>query len=126
MTGSVTAAVALACVAVAILSPLPLAPQPAVAATTKTCDLTHDARRLGPTYVTSLKVRNVSCTIGRQIVRDYYRCRVHAGGVSGRCRAQVHHYRCSEHREGIAIQFDAKVVCTRGTRRVTHTYTQDT
>ena len=96
------------------------------AASTTTCDVRHDGRSLGPTYVTSLKVQHVSCATGIAVVRAYYRCRVHAGGVRGACHSLVLGYRCHEQRQGIAIQFDAKVTCTRGTRKVVHTYVQDT
>jgi len=93
---------------------------------TKTCDVTAKAQQLGPSYVTSLKVRGATCAAGVQLVRAYYRCRVRAGGVRGRCHARVLRYVCHEHREGISIQFDATVTCTRGTsRRIVHTYTQN-
>lgn len=96
------------------------------AVSTTTCDVIHNGRSLGPTYVTSLKVQNVSCATGIAVVRAYYRCRVHAGGVRGTCHSLVLGYLCHEQRKGIAIQFDAKVTCTRGARKVVHTYVQDT
>ncbi len=92
----------------------------------KTCDVLKDAQRLGPSYVTSLTVQGVSCTTGKRVVRAYYRCRIDAGGVRSLCHKRVLGYRCRELREGVAVQFDAKVTCTRGTRRVRHTYTQNT
>lgn len=98
----------------------------ASAGQTRTCDVTRDAQRLGPSYVTSLKVRGTACTTGVQLVRAYYRCRVRAGGVRGKCHSRVLHYVCHERRQGISIQFDATVTCTRGTsRRIVHTYTQN-
>ena len=100
---------------------------PAHAATsTTTCNVSHNGRSLGPTYVTSLKVQQVSCATGILVVRAYYRCRVRAGGVRATCHSLVLGYLCHEHRQGIAIQFDAKVTCARGTRKVVHTYVQDT
>lgn len=81
---------------------------------------------LGPSYVTSLTVSGTSCTSGKRLVRAYYRCRKAAGGVKGRCTKPVLGYRCRETRHGIAIQFDARVTCTAGKRKVVHTYTQNT
>lgn len=93
---------------------------------TKTCDVTAKAQQLGPSYVTSLKVRGATCATGVQLVRAYYRCRVRAGGVRGKCHSRVLRYVCHERRQGISIQFDATVTCTRGTsRRIVHTYTQN-
>jgi hypothetical protein len=91
-----------------------------------TCDVLKDGRNLGPTYVTSLKVAGVSCTQGVRVVKAYYRCRVAAGGVRGTCNSPVDGYKCTEKRQGIKIQFDAKVTCKRGAREVYHTYVQDT
>ena len=63
---------------------------------------------------------------GKRLVRAYYRCCKAAGGVKGRCTKRVLGYRCRESRHGIAIQFDARVTCTAGKRKVVHTYTQNT
>ncbi|UTI64633.1 hypothetical protein NBH00_00130 [Paraconexibacter antarcticus] len=99
----------------------------ATAGPLRACTLGAQAsRHLGPTYVTSLKVHDRTCTFARQLVRAYYRCRVAHGGVAGRCPAKVLGFACRETRQGIAIQFDAVVTCRRGAARVRHTYTQDT
>jgi hypothetical protein len=91
------------------------------------CHLTaREGEHLGPTYVTSLSVTHVSCAAGKRLVRAYYRCRVRSGGVKGHCDKPVLGFRCTEHRQGIAIQFDARVTCVMGSKRVVHTYTQDT
>ena len=85
-----------------------------------------EQEHLGPTYVTSLSVTRVSCATGKKVVKAYYRCRVRSGGVRGRCHKTVLGYHCSETRAGISVQFDARVTCTSGHRRVVHTYAQDT
>ena len=91
------------------------------------CNITGKQENQGPTYLTSLSVSGgASCATGLSVVRAYYRCRVHAGGVKGYCHSSVLGFRCSEKRTGISIQFDARVTCTRGHQRVYHTYTQDT
>ncbi len=85
-----------------------------------------DAQKLGPSYVTSLKVSRRTCTFGRQLVRAYYKCRAAHGGAGGRCSSKVLGFSCHERRVGIAIQFDGTVTCTRGSARIYHTYTQNT
>jgi hypothetical protein len=90
------------------------------------CSISGDERDLGPTYVTSLRVKRVSCRTGRRVVRAYYRCRIRAGGRRARCRSRVLRFRCSERRESISTQFDARVRCSRGASRVWHNYTQFT
>jgi hypothetical protein len=90
------------------------------------CSLKGKERRLGPTYVTSLSVTGVSCATGEKVVKDYYRCRVRHGGRKGHCRSRVRGFRCTEKRESISTQFDARVSCRKGSDRVKHDYTQFT
>lgn len=112
--------VLLGALAVALLAAAPSS------AALKTCNITRDQRKLGPTYVTSLQVANVSCAGGERVVRAYYRCRKANGGVKGTCRSRVLGYSCTERRAGIRTQFSAKVTCRNGARQVRHTYTQFT
>lgn len=96
------------------------------AASAATCSVRGQERRLGPTYVTKLVVTNVSCTSGKRLVRSFYNCRVANGGKDGRCR-RVSGYTCSERRTNvISTQYDSRVVCNNGSRRVVHNYTQFT
>ncbi len=91
------------------------------------CNIAGKQLNQGPTYLTSLSVSGgASCATGLRVVRAYYRCRLHTGGLKGYCRSRVLGFRCSEKRVGIAIQFDSKVTCTNGHQRVYHTYTQNT
>jgi hypothetical protein len=82
-----------------------------------------EQRHLGASYVTSLSVRGVSCRTGKAVVRAYHKCR---GSARGRCHHKVKRFSCSEHRAGISTQFDARVACKRGGKRVNFTYTQNT
>jgi hypothetical protein len=91
-----------------------------------TCSLSGKERKLGPTYTTSLTVTGVSCATGEGVVKDFYRCRVRNGGKKGRCTTKVRGFSCTETRESIPTQFDAKVSCRKGSARVKHTYTQFT
>jgi hypothetical protein len=93
----------------------------------KSCNISGKERKLGPTYVTSLSVTGVGCGTGEQLVKAYHRCRFASGGKKGRCTRKVSGYRCSERRgKAIPTQFDARVTCTRGSKKVTHAYTQFT
>jgi hypothetical protein len=87
------------------------------------CDISGRERRLGATYVTSLFVRGVGCRSAERVVRSYHACRRR----SGRCRSRVRRYRCSERRlRSGPTQYDARVTCRRGSRRIRHDYTQFT
>ena len=92
-----------------------------------TCDVKRDGRKLGATYVTSLKTTQVSCAKGKQVVRAFNACRKRHGGADGRCPSRVQGFSCSE-RRGAAIptQYSAKVTCKSGARQVRFAYTQFT
>lgn len=118
--------VAALCVAAALTTPASGLAQAPAAHAAKTCKVPSDDR-WGPTYVTSLSVRSVSCAEGSAVVKAFDRCRVANGGADGTCAKPVRRYRCTE-RRGAAIptQFDAKVSCRRGVARVAFGYTQFT
>jgi hypothetical protein len=113
--------------AVCAVAPALGSADPAVHAAGK-CKLSSSEQRggLGPTYVTSLSVSHVSCKTGKSLVKAYYKCRVKAGGVKGRCVKKVSGYSCRETRSGISVQFNASVTCKRGKKVVKHSYTQNT
>jgi hypothetical protein len=113
---------------VAAVALLVAAPAGSAASSLKTCSIEGKERRLGTTYVTTLRVRGVSCATGERVVRAFQRCR-RAKGVRGRCARRVLRYRCTETRpsdETIPTQFTGHVTCRRGTERVTHVYQQNT
>jgi hypothetical protein len=104
----------------------PADPEPqAVAA--KKCGLTSkQQRRLGATYVLTIRVSGTSCRRGRRIVKAYHECRFRRGGRDGRC-GSFSGYRCEERRfNKIASQYDARARCKKGGREVFHIYTQNT
>ena len=95
-------------------------------ASAKTCNIQGQQTELGASYVTSLKVRNTSCSTGKDVVRAFNRCRKNNGGANGRCPHRVLHYRCSEDRQGVPhVQYNSSTFCKRGERRVIFTYTQN-
>ena len=110
----------------ALQSEAALGSAPSANAAAKRCNISGDERKLGPTYVTSLRVSGVSCRTGRRVVRRYYRCRINAGGRRSRCHSTVLGFSCKERRQSISTQFDARVTCSRGAARVWHDYTQFT
>ena len=75
-------------------------------------------------YFTSLTVSHVSCATGRKVTLAHYRCRT-KHGRAGRC-AHVLHYSCSERRNAIPTEYNARVTCKRGARKVVYTYQQHT
>jgi hypothetical protein len=99
----------------------------APAASSTTCDLRKDGRKLGTTYVTSLKVQQVSCAKGKSVVKAFNACRRANGGLKGRCEKRVLGYRCTEKRgNSIPTQYSAKATCKNATRTVRFDYTQYT
>jgi hypothetical protein len=113
---------------VAALVLVAVAPAGSAAAAPTTCSVRGKERKLGATYVTALTVRGVSCAAGERVVRAFQRCR-RAKGVRGRCTRRVLRYSCTETRpsdETIPTQFTGHVTCTRGSRRVSHVYQQNT
>ena len=79
----------------------------------------------GSGYFLSLSVKGVTCTTGRKVTLAHYRCRT-ARSRAGRCHRKVLHYSCSERRHSIAIEYDSRVTCKRGSKRVIYTYQQNT
>jgi hypothetical protein len=66
----------------------------------------------GYTYLTSLTVTRTTCTTGKSVVR-------HRGGVAG--------WHCSNKvLDRSPVQYDARMTCTSGSRRVVFGYTQNT
>jgi hypothetical protein len=75
-------------------------------------------------FTDKIRVTNVSCSYGKRFVVRYYTCRTRSGrSLAGRCPS-LSGFRCSEVRESIATEIDARVTCRRGTQRIVHTYTQ--
>jgi hypothetical protein len=98
------------------------------ATASRACSVAGEQRDFPPaSYVTSLRVRNTTCAKGKKVTRAYHRCRRAHGGANGRCPNRVLRFRCREgDREGVpGVQYNARVVCRRGARRIVSTYTQN-
>jgi len=74
---------------------------------------------------TSLTVTKVTCSRGTAVLKAHYKCRI-AHGRKGKCTKAVLGYRCSEKRVSIPTEFNSRVTCKNGTRRVVYTYQQNT
>ena len=89
------------------------------------CSVKGKERRLGATYVTSVRASGLSCRSALSLVKDYHACRRRRGGADGRC-PRVNGYRCSERRTTSPTQYDSRATCRKGGRRVVQQYTQNT
>lgn len=89
------------------------------------CNISGKERKLGATYVTTLSATGVSCSSAQTLVKSFHKCRREHGGADGKC-SKVSGYKCTEKREAIPTQFDARATCTKGKRKVIQTYTQNT
>src|SRR3954464_1781948 len=74
-------------------------------------------------YFTSLEVTHVSCATGKKVTLAHYRCRTRHGR-KGYCKS-VLGYRCSERRNTNSIEYNARVTCKRGSKKVLYTYQQN-
>lgn len=79
----------------------------------------------GSGYFTSLSVTKTTCAKGRAVALAHYRCRTE-NGRKGRCGRRVKGFRCTEKRQSIPTQFDSRVTCADGSKRVVFTYQQNT
>jgi hypothetical protein len=79
----------------------------------------------GSGYFLSLKTKNVGCKTGKRVLRAHYNCRIEHG-KKGKCKRKVLGYRCTEKRESISTEFNSRVTCKKGTKRVVYAYQQNT
>lgn len=115
----------LPCLLVLLAAPAASASAP-VAAAAKTCSIKGKERRLGTTYVFTLKASGTSCGAAQGVVKAFHACR-HKHGKAGKCSSKVMGYRCKESRfDKIATQYSARVTCTKSRARVKHAYQQNT
>jgi hypothetical protein len=93
----------------------------------RTCRLTlNQQNHAGATYLVSLSVRNVSCSTGLKVEKDWQACRRSTPGHRT-CKRRVDGYSCKQTvLDKSRTQYDARVTCTRGARSVKFVYTQNT
>jgi hypothetical protein len=85
-------------------------------------------------YFTELRVTGYSsksrgCRSGKRLVAAYDRCRRERGGNKGSCNNKtVNGLKCKERRPADLqsdTQINARVTCTKGSKKVRHTYQQN-
>ena len=94
------------------------------AAATKNCS---PGTYPGDGYFTKLTVTGISCSGGRAVEKGHYRCRI-KHGKRGKCPS-FSGWRCSEFRPAsgnIPTEYNARVTCKKGSRKVVYTYQQNT
>jgi hypothetical protein len=128
---SLTGALALAGLIVAVLAPTGGAAPVAHKAVFSPCDIDGKQQQLGASYVTSLKVQGVSCTKGEKLIKAYHQCRHQAGGAAGTCSATLLGFKCKDGaRNGVPnVQYNATAKChkvSNASKRVKSRYTQNT
>ncbi len=95
------------------------------------CDIGGQQQKLGASYVTSLKVRGVSCAKGKKVIKAYHRCRHKSGGPAGSCGDTLLGFKCKDgKRTGVPnVQYNATAKCHKvanSAKRVKSRYTQNT
>jgi hypothetical protein len=93
------------------------------------CNISGKQKKLGASYVTSLKVQGVSCAKGEKVIRAYHQCR-HENGAAGNCGHAVLGFKCKDgKRAGVPnVQYNATAKCRKkanSAKRVKSTYTQN-
>lgn len=78
----------------------------------------------GDGYFTRLTVTGISCAGGRSVERGHYTCRTRRG-IKGKC-PRFSGWRCTEKRQAIPTEYNARVTCTKGSRKVVYYYQQNT
>ncbi|MDX6663920.1 MAG: hypothetical protein QOG68_126 [Solirubrobacteraceae bacterium] len=94
---------------------------PTAYAATKTC---ADPAYPGQGYFTRLTVTGTSCKSGKKLALAHYRCRT-KHGIKGRCPS-VSGYSCTEKRQAISTEYNSRVTCKNGSRKVVIYYQQNT
>jgi hypothetical protein len=91
------------------------------------CNISGKQRSLGASYVTSLKVVGTSCRKGKKITKLYHQCRKAKGGKGSKAGCTVNGWACKTKvlQEVPGVQFNGKMVCKKGTKRIISKYTQN-
>jgi hypothetical protein len=118
---------ALACVAGAAVPALAAA-GPAAAAPTASAAATCSSlpKYPGVGYFTSLKATGLGCTSAKKVMVAHYKCRVKKGktGTCSKVRSGST-YRCTERRVQGTENYNSRVTCKSGSKKVVYTYQQD-
>ncbi|HWI08449.1 MAG TPA: hypothetical protein VNT54_13155 [Solirubrobacteraceae bacterium] len=115
--------------ALGVFAVVALAAAQTSSAATRGCKAPKEPAGLNGGYFTELRATNVSCRSARKLVIAYYKCRRKRGGDQGTCHNRtVNGLRCKESRPSRLqsdTQINARVTCTRGRKKVRHSYQQN-
>lgn len=112
---------ATACLAVFALAPAGATASGPVAHAAKSCS----EFQYSGGYITSLSVKKTSCKTGKKVALAFTKCRTKSS-KSGRCHSKVLGFSCHEgKRVSIPTEIDGRVTCTKGSKKVVHTYQQN-
>ncbi|MBA3745922.1 MAG: hypothetical protein H0W96_00255 [Solirubrobacterales bacterium] len=118
-------AAALACLALAAVAVAVASSRADASLVTRASQTCTPPRYPGAGYFTSkIRVTNIGCAYAKKFVVAHYRCRIRNSGVDGVCR-RVNDFKCTETRNRIPTEIEARVTCNRGTQRIVHTYQQN-
>ena len=115
----------------ALLSCLAAVALVAAATSASASPVAHAAKSCSPPkypgqgYFTSLRETGTSCKRAKEVTLAHYRCRV-KHGKKGRCTSTVLGYHCTEKRNTVPTEIDARVTCKKGGATVVYTYQQNT
>jgi hypothetical protein len=128
---SLTGALALAGLTIALLASSVSASPVAHEAAFSPCDISGKQQDLGASYVTSLKVQGASCAKGEKVIKAYHQCRHQTGGPAGTCSDTLLGFKCKDgKRTGVPnVQYNATAKChkvSNASKRVKSRYTQNT
>lgn len=114
-------------VLICLAGAVPVLATPAVAAAAPTASAAATCSSLpkypGVGYFTSLRATGLSCTSAKRVMLAHYRCRTKTR-KTGTCRS-VLGYRCTESRNSIPTEYDSRVTCRNGSKKVVYTYQQE-
>ena len=77
----------------------------------------------GVGYFTSLKATGLGCSSAKKVMIAHYKCRTKTR-KTGTCKS-VSGYKCTETRNSIPTEYDARVTCRNGSKKVVYTYQQE-
>jgi hypothetical protein len=93
------------------------------------CNISGKQKKLGASYVTSLKVQGVTCAKGEKVIKAYHRCRKE-NGPAGSCGGSVLGFSCKDGKRSTVpdVQFSTTAKCRKNSndnKRIKSSYTQN-
>jgi hypothetical protein len=96
-------------------------PRASVAVAARTCKPPHYPS-VG--YFDSLTATRTTCATADKLVLAYFKCRTKSG-LAGRCKVAVLGFKCTETRNSIPTEIDARDTCKKGQAKVISVWQQD-